>query len=69
MASLEHEQWSHWASYLIKSGYITDETKVAQWSRQINTPYEDLCEAEKELDRKWADKVLKVLDAVAAKRP
>jgi hypothetical protein len=68
LASLEHAQWAHWARYLIESGYLTDETKVAQWGRQINTPYEELSEAEKELDREWADKVIEVLIACAAEQ-
>jgi len=43
---------------------------VERWNRQMNTPYEDLSEDEKDSDRKEADKFLKVLldaDLPAAK--
>lgn len=35
---------------------------LQRWKRQIETPYADLSEQEKESDRKWADKVLAELD-------
>ena len=31
---------------------------IKRWHRQINTPYADLTEKEKDSDREWADKVL-----------
>jgi hypothetical protein len=62
LAALEHQQWSHWTKYLIDSGLITDAAKIAHWERQINTPYYELTEAEKDLDRKWADKVIEILN-------
>ena len=34
-----------------------------RWKRQINTPYADLSESEKNSDREWADKVLAALEA------
>jgi hypothetical protein len=34
---------------------------VERWSRQMNAPYADLSEEEKESDRKEADRVLEVL--------
>ncbi len=33
---------------------------LARWRRQINTPYADLSEKEKNSDRVWADKVLEI---------
>jgi hypothetical protein len=35
--------------------------KVKQWQRQIDTPYEDLSEKEKNSDRAQADKVIAAL--------
>ena len=63
LAALEHQQWSHWTRYLIDSGLITDEAKIAHWKRQINTPYQELTEVEKDLDREWADKVIEILNS------
>ena len=31
---------------------------IQRWRRQIETPYQDLTEEEKEKDREWADKIL-----------
>jgi len=35
---------------------------IKRWHRQIETPYADLSEKEKNSDREWADKVLAELD-------
>jgi hypothetical protein len=34
-----------------------------RWTRQMNTPYADLSEKEKDSDREWADKVLEIFPA------
>lgn len=36
------------------------EDALARWKRQIETPYADLTESEKNSDREWADKVLEI---------
>jgi hypothetical protein len=36
------------------------EDALKRWHRQINTPYADLTEKEKNSDREWADKVLEI---------
>lgn len=38
---------------------------LQRWERQIQTPYADLTEKEKDSDREWADKVLTELDRAA----
>ena len=55
LAALAHRQWSGWMQYLIPSGY------VQALERQMSTKYTQLTEAEKDLDRKEADKVLAAL--------
>lgn len=66
-ADTEHERWSKWQSYLHSklkyveyqpeegghtyAGYLMNAGDYEHWSRQIDTPYSDLSEAEKESDR------------------
>lgn len=38
--------------------------KVERWQRQMNTPYAQLPENEKEGDREQADKILKVIEFI-----
>jgi len=58
IAALEHEQWAHWTRYMLDN--LTPEN-IAQWRRQVETPYADLSEKEKDSDREWADKVLEMI--------
>lgn len=74
LAALEHEQWAHWTRYMLKTlepllspnlRWHPDvrenaEAALERWKRQINTPYADLSEKEKDSDREWADKVLEI---------
>ena len=62
LAALEHEQWAHWTRYLLD--HLTPEN-VERWRRQIDTPYEDLSEPEKQSDREWADRVLELVGTSA----
>lgn len=71
LAALAHEQWSGWMRHLfsrcdsrptlagmtarIPAGW------AERWMRQMNTPYAELTEAEKESDRNEARRVLDVL--------
>jgi len=59
LAALEHEQWAHWTSYMLDNDTVEN---VLRWRKQIETPYADLSEKEKESDREWARKVLAVLE-------
>lgn len=68
LASIEHERWSAWQSYLHskckrnKDGSLVIPSElVARWERQINTKYEDLSEGEKDSDR---SQVLRYLPTV-----
>lgn len=58
LAALEHEQWSHWMAYLLDN---LDYDNIKRWKRQMNTPYSELTEKEKDSDRVWADKVLDII--------
>jgi len=59
LAELEHKQWSHWTKYLLLEKH--DDKDRERWLVQMNTEYNDLSEREKDSDRKWADKVIKLI--------
>ena len=61
LAELEHIQWAHWTRYMLNN--LTPEN-IERWKRQIDTPYEELSEEEKNSDRKWARKVLDIVKLV-----
>ncbi|GAA4918420.1 hypothetical protein [Nesterenkonia rhizosphaerae] len=61
VAAVEHERWSHWQRYLhgqcssLEDGSLVIPAHlVAQWSKQMSTPYKNLSEKEKESDREQA---------------
>lgn len=58
LADLEHQQWAHWTRYMLSN--LTPEN-IERWLRQVDTPYASLLEQERESDRRWADKVLKII--------
>jgi hypothetical protein len=65
LADLQHEQWSGWMKYMFsKSQMLVDNDIVVpaylanRWRRQMETPYSELPEEEKESDRIEADKYL-----------
>ena len=67
-ADIEHDRWGRWQKYMFskmveeerfeegghfKTGnYILPKEFVERWFRQIDTPYSELSEPEKESDRK-----------------
>ncbi len=72
LSDLEHQQWAHWTEYLFKrlslspnSLRVDAETKkdFERWVGQIITPYKDLSKKEKDADRVWADKVIKLINS------
>jgi len=75
LASIQHDIWAHWQKYLHsklkyseyeKDGktyacYILDAGDYDHWEKQIDTPYSELSEKEKESDR---DQVMKYLHLI-----
>ncbi len=64
LSSLQHQIWSDWVRHMFEvstanpDGTVTIPPKyVQQWQREINTPYDDLSEEEKDGDRKQVDKM------------
>lgn len=76
LADLEHERWSKWMRYLfsrckqggsiiIHNGQkdaVIPGHAVTRWSRQMETPYSELSEKEKDMDRAEADKTLRAIE-------
>ena len=63
LADVQHDIWSHWMKYLFKqceradNGWVIPSDKVTHWVRQMNMPYAELSEREKDSDRDQAKKV------------
>jgi hypothetical protein len=69
LAALEHERWAHWQRYVHDHGQrqadgsvILPARLVERWERQINTPYNDLAESEKDSDRDQVRKYFPILE-------
>lgn len=70
LADFMHQAWAHWTQDMLdtiqaeqdeRSPEPTDICELLcneRWRRQIETPYVDLSEKEKDSNREWADKVL-----------
>lgn len=73
LAEYAHAAWSNWMTYLfekceLSERYLSGEKAVVipawaveRWQRQMNTPYTELSEAEKESDRAEADRMLAIV--------
>ena len=64
LAALEHEQWTHWVKGMIKGlspGEKLSRDRLKHWKILMDTPYEELPEKLKDMDRVWAYRVLQVL--------
>lgn len=76
LAAYAHEAWSGWMKYVSSkakehgqyrgqgremSGWLPVGLRD-RWARQMNTPYDELPESEKELGRAEADKIIAILD-------
>ncbi len=72
LAALEHEQWAHLMGFIGKHATknqaglryaVFTKEEWERWERQMKTPYAGLSEQEKESDKVWARKVLKILSS------
>ena len=71
LAALAHEQWSGWMRYMFGKGLRHSDGSITipaslvnRWDRQMDTPYSNLTEHEKQSDRNQADKVIAALEEV-----
>ena len=66
IADFCHQQWIHWMTYLLSkiNGTNCDQSTLRRWKRQMETPYSELSEKEKESDREQARKFIKLMEEV-----
>src|SRR5690348_10698177 len=76
LSAKEHESWSRWQSYLFSccerasdGSMIIPSALVKRWQRQIDTPYAQLSEREKQSDRNEVAKILPIIRAFAQEHP
>ena len=69
LAEYAHKAWSGWMRYLFLKGkwnadgsFTIFKDSAERWLRQMNTPYHELSEGEKESDRKEADEMLAIME-------
>jgi hypothetical protein len=60
LSEIEHEQWMEWSKSVSKE---VSEERRNRWEK-LWIPYKDLSEEMKELDRKFARKVISILKSV-----
>lgn len=71
-AAIEHERWSKWQKYMHSKILPTEHDALMQigtefverWNRQIDTPYAELSEKEKESDRVEARTYLPLIEEI-----
>lgn len=77
LAAVEHERWAHWQRYVhsrcarSEDGSLTIPADlVARWTAQMQTPYAELSDEEKESDREQVRRYLPVIiTALSAVEP
>lgn len=76
LAAIEHERWADWQRYVHSlcyenkgiggepTGELTIPSELAgRWERQIETPYNELSEKEKDSDREQVDRYWQLITA------
>ena len=73
LAAYAHDAWAGWMRYLFsqclpghgwQEGVVVPRKALERWRRQMATPYANLSEAEKDSDRREADKMLAIVNPV-----
>jgi hypothetical protein len=73
LAEIEHERWAHWQKYVHDQcerredgSMVIPADLAARWQAQIETPYADLSEQEKDSDREQVQRYLPtIVEALA----
>lgn len=59
LSELEHKQWMDWSKNIADSEHINQE-REKRWE-DLWVPYDDLSEADKDKDREWGNKAIKIV--------
>jgi len=68
LATIEHERWADWQKYMHSKMFAGGDymclakPMFEYWERQINTPYEQLSEREKDSDREQVMRYWNLID-------
>jgi hypothetical protein len=62
LADYAHDSWSRWVEYMFAH---LDEAHIQRWKRQMQTPYSELSEQEKESDREQARRIISVISKLS----
>ena len=54
-----HSMWMSWAKKIVQEENISKE-RIKRWEKECFLPYEELSEEMKELDRKFARKIITI---------
>lgn len=72
LAAIEHERWADWQRWCngeIRANANDIESPLRRWDKQIETPYEQLSEREKDSDREQVRRYLPIMkDLIAQER-
>lgn len=75
LSEAEHTSWSHWMSYLFSKctrqydgTYVIPRELVTRWRYQIETPYAELSEQEKQSDRAEVAHILPIIQQYSPDR-
>ena len=68
LAEYAHDAWAGWIEYMFEKGTLSNVGELeiptgltTRWNRQMQTPYDELPEEEKESDRKEARVMLNII--------
>jgi hypothetical protein len=68
LADYAHTAWSGWMKYMFTKAKLNEDGSwtvptwaVERWQRQMNTAYKQLPDADKQLDRQEAEKMLNII--------
>lgn len=68
LAVYAHTAWAGWMEYLFRFGTMNEDgtftmqaDKVERWQRQMNTPYDQLTDQERNSDRMESDMIMRLI--------
>jgi hypothetical protein len=68
LAEVAHNQWLAWSSGLVAGDPRFGDLLLARWADRLLRSYAELTEAEKDENRRWADKYIQALEMAGVVR-